>query len=254
MGSYERKEFVQKFTFHRIPATFDEAKRICKQEGGNLAVVTSREAENEMLALWKRSGPVVNPSHGLNAQAFIGIELTSKGWQTTFGDRPPYLNWSLNWWGRRQPDSPTIQKCGSLLKQGGMDDVHCYYKLAFFSTFDEANQICKQEGGNLAVVTSREAENEMLALWKRSGPVVNPTQGLNAQAFIGIQLTSKGWQTYFGENPPYFNWSSTWCGHQQPDNPAMQKCGSLLKQGGMDDVECHYKLAFFCEKLESPKY
>nr|AQX37238.1 BLL11 [Spodoptera exigua] len=130
--SYERKEFVQKFTFHRIPATFDEAKRICKQEGGNLAVVTSREAENEMLALWKRSGPVVNPSHGLNAQAFIGIQLTSKGWQTTFGDRPPYLNWSLNWWGRRQPDSPTIQKCGSLLKQGGMDDVHCYYKLAFF--------------------------------------------------------------------------------------------------------------------------
>nr|AQX37237.1 BLL10 [Spodoptera exigua] len=62
------------------PATFDEAKRICRQEGGNLAVVTSREAENEMLALWKRSGPVVNPSHGLNAQAFIAIQLTSKGW------------------------------------------------------------------------------------------------------------------------------------------------------------------------------
>ncbi|CAH1640082.1 unnamed protein product [Spodoptera littoralis] len=128
----KRSEYIQKFTFHRYPATFDEASYICKQEGGHLAVVTSKEDEREMLALWARSGQVVNPSHGLNAQAFIGLQLSSRGWQTVFGGYPPYLNWSSNWWGRQQPDNPTIQKCGSLLKQGGMDDVHCYYKLAFF--------------------------------------------------------------------------------------------------------------------------
>ncbi|XP_035435474.2 hemolymph lipopolysaccharide-binding protein [Spodoptera frugiperda] len=128
----EMPEHVPRYTFHRYPATFDEASYICKQEGGNLAVVTSKEVENEMLALWARSGPVVNPSHGLNAQAFIGLQLTSYGWKTIYGRYPPYVNWSSTWWGRQQPDSPAYQKCGSLLKEGGMDDVHCYYKLAFF--------------------------------------------------------------------------------------------------------------------------
>nr|AQX37239.1 BLL12 [Spodoptera exigua] len=114
--SYERKEYVQKFTFHHIPATFDEANQICKQEGGNLAVVTSREAENEMLTLWKRSGPVVNPTQGLNAQAFIGIQLTSKGWQTYFGENPPYFNWSSTWcWDINNQITLAMQKCGSLL-------------------------------------------------------------------------------------------------------------------------------------------
>ncbi|AEE09593.1 lectin [Cotesia vestalis bracovirus] len=130
MGSSES------YTFHSTPATFDEAKSICKQEGGSLAVVTSQEAEDEMLRIWRRSGPILNPTNGLKLQAYIGIHSLNKEghWETIDGESPRYINWSQDWAGGRQPSTPSVQKCGSLLKQGGMDDVECYFKLAFFCT------------------------------------------------------------------------------------------------------------------------
>ncbi|AEE09562.1 lectin [Cotesia vestalis bracovirus] len=120
------------YTFHSTPATFEEAKSLCKQEGGSLAIVTSQEEENKMLELWK--GPVLNSSHGYNYQAFIGIHSLNKEghWETIDGSSPKYVNWSPDWTGRQQPDTPSKQKCGSLLKQGGMDDIECYLKIAFF--------------------------------------------------------------------------------------------------------------------------
>ncbi|XP_074109039.1 hemolymph lipopolysaccharide-binding protein-like, partial [Cotesia typhae] len=129
-------ESSESYTFHTTPATFEEAKGICRQAGGSLAVVTSQEAEDEMLKIWRRSGPVENPTHGLRSQAFIGIHsLNVKGhWETIDGESPKYINWSQDWAGERQPSSPSIQKCGSLLKQGKMDDVECYFKLGFFCT------------------------------------------------------------------------------------------------------------------------
>ncbi|CAD6243328.1 GSCOCT00013036001.2-RA-CDS [Cotesia congregata] len=120
------------------------------------------------------------------------------------------------------------------------------------TTFDEAKSICKQEGGSLAVVTSKFEEDKMLKLWARSSPVLNASHGFNHQAFIGIHsLNEEGhWETINGNSPSYVNWSPNWTGNQQPDNSSKQKCGSLLKQGGMDDIECHLKIAFFCEKLK----
>ncbi|KAG8035037.1 hypothetical protein G9C98_001527 [Cotesia typhae] len=90
----------------------------------------------------------------------------------------------------------------------------------------------------------------MLKIWRRSGPVENPTHGLRSQAFIGIHsLNVKGhWETIDGESPKYINWSQDWAGERQPSSPSIQKCGSLLKQGKMDDVECYFKLGFFCTK------
>nr|AAO74641.1 lectin [Bracoviriform rubeculae] len=118
------------------------------------------------------------------------------------------------------------------------------------ATFNEAISICKQEGGSLAVVTSQKAEDEMLKIWKHSSPILNSTNGLTSQAFIGIHsLNKKGhWETIDGESPKYINWSQHWSGGRKPSTSSVQKCGSLLKHGGLDNVECYFKLAFFCTK------
>ncbi|KAH0552921.1 hypothetical protein KQX54_000072, partial [Cotesia glomerata] len=91
---------------------------------------------------------------------------------------------------------------------------------------------------------------KMLKLWKRSGPIVNPTDGLKSQAFIRIHSLNEEshWKTIDGSSPSYIDWSQYWSGGRQPSSPSYQKCGSLLNKGRMDDVQCHYKLAFFCEK------
>ena len=77
--------------------------------------------------------------------------------------------------------------------------------------------------------------------------------GLNKEeALVGIHdLYKEGeWVTIFGESvyaTGYSHWSPTyWNG--QPDNyGGNQNCGAVLDQGGMDDVFCHDKFAFFCE-------
>ncbi|KAH9637616.1 hypothetical protein HF086_010799 [Spodoptera exigua] len=130
-----RKEIIgtQIYTFHRHAATFDEAQNICKQNGGRIAVITSRAQEPELVRMFKTSGPVINASHGWNRQAFIGIQYRGSGlWQTLDGKPAPYLNWSRNWSGGIQPSNPDRQRCGSLLLQGAMDDVQCSVRLAFF--------------------------------------------------------------------------------------------------------------------------
>lgn len=90
----------------------------------------------------------------------------------------------------------------------------------------------------------------MLELWNEVGSVTGASNDYNLQAFIGIdtQNRNNNWLTIDNEIPEYINWSSTWCGHQQPDSPSTQQCGSLLKEGGMDDIECFLKLAFFCKR------
>ncbi|CAH2089002.1 unnamed protein product [Euphydryas editha] len=83
---------------------------------------------------------------------------------------------------------------------------------------------------------------EMLKIWRHSSPILNPTNGLTSQDFIGIHsLNTEGhWETINGESAKYINWSQDWAGGRQPSTPSAQKCGSLLKQGGMDDVECFF--------------
>ncbi|XP_022814237.1 hemolymph lipopolysaccharide-binding protein-like [Spodoptera litura] len=115
------------------------------------------------------------------------------------------------------------------------------------ATFEDAKKICKQEGGRIAVVTSKAVEDKMLQLFRSAGPIKNAYMGWDQQAFIGMHYSNGKWLTLDGKPAPYINWSTTWYGGQ-PSNPVWQSCGSLLKQGAMDDVQCNVKLAFFCEK------
>ncbi|XP_015120376.1 hemolymph lipopolysaccharide-binding protein [Diachasma alloeum] len=117
------------------------------------------------------------------------------------------------------------------------------------ATFNNARKVCIEEGGHLAVIDSVAEEQVLLDLFKRSGPMRNVSQ--EEQAFIGIHdLFAEGeWVTVLGDSLykyGYTKWSNRWDG--QPDNGGgVQHCGTLLKEGEMDDVNCNIQLAFFCE-------
>ena len=77
--------------------------------------------------------------------------------------------------------------------------------------------------------------------------------GLNTEeAYVGIHdLYQEGeWVTIFGEplaSTGYASWSPTYWGGQPDNMQGRQNCGAVLTIGGMDDVYCLDKFAFFCE-------
>ncbi|XP_063977848.1 hemolymph lipopolysaccharide-binding protein-like [Diachasmimorpha longicaudata] len=117
------------------------------------------------------------------------------------------------------------------------------------ATFNNARKVCMEEGGHLAVIDSVAEEQVLLDLFKQSGPMRNVTR--EDQAFIGIHdLFAEGeWVTVLGDSLHkygYTKWSNLWGG--QPDNGGgVQHCGTLLKGGEMDDVNCNIQFPFFCE-------
>lgn len=77
--------------------------------------------------------------------------------------------------------------------------------------------------------------------------------GLNTEeALLGIHdLYNEGeWITIFGDtiyNNGFYHWSPTYFGGQPDNYGGGQNCGAIINQGGMDDVNCLDKFAFFCE-------
>ncbi|KAF7990992.1 hypothetical protein HCN44_000797 [Aphidius gifuensis] len=67
-----------------------------------------------------------------------------------------------------------------------------------------------------------------------------------------IHTREDQWVTILGDSlhkHGYTKWSNIW--GVQPDNGGgVQHCGALMKDGGMDDVNCRVNYAFFCEISE----
>lgn len=89
----------------------------------------------------------------------------------------------------------------------------------------------------------------LLDLFKSAGAIRGAAS--TDEAFIGTHdLYNEGeWVTILGDSlhkSGYAKWSEQWGG--QPDNGGgVQHCGALLKDGGMDDVNCGIRYPFFCE-------
>ncbi|CAB0037195.1 unnamed protein product [Trichogramma brassicae] len=122
--------------------------------------------------------------------------------------------------------------------------------------WNDARKICTLEGAHLAIINSQAEESLLVEmLWNAASTIKNVVNV--EEAFIGIHdLFQQGeWVTVFGESlyaTGYSAWSATyWNG--QPDNfGGSQHCGAVLRQGGMDDVHCLHKFAFFCELPPKP--
>ncbi|XP_070152739.1 hemolymph lipopolysaccharide-binding protein-like isoform X2 [Polyergus mexicanus] len=112
---------------HTRAATWNDARKLCNDEGGHLAIVNSIAEEHVLMEIFNRSGPIKGAAYP--DEALLGIhDLYKEGeWVTLQGDslaKTGYTKWSDKWGG--QPDNGGgRQHCGALMKEGGMDDVAC---------------------------------------------------------------------------------------------------------------------------------
>ncbi|XP_011862802.1 PREDICTED: hemolymph lipopolysaccharide-binding protein-like [Vollenhovia emeryi] len=132
-----------------------------------------------------------------------------------------------------------FDKDDSLVSPGTTDTHRLHsYKL----TWNKARQTCIQQGGHLAVINSH-SEERMLSRMLRE---------INADtAWLGLHdLYEEGdWVTVMDqpiENTGYTAWTNKWS--NVPDNAGgNQHCAVLIKEEGMDDVQCNSMHYFFCE-------
>ncbi|VDO71258.1 unnamed protein product [Heligmosomoides polygyrus] len=70
--------------------TFDEAEKACKAQKGHLASIHSKEENDFIYGLAKKSLPKVNHDD----LCWIGLRKSSKGWTWTDGSSTNYTNWA----------------------------------------------------------------------------------------------------------------------------------------------------------------
>nr|XP_012231493.1 PREDICTED: hemolymph lipopolysaccharide-binding protein-like [Linepithema humile] len=103
----------------------------------------------------------------------------------------------------------------------------------------KARKICIQEGGHLAIINSNSEEKILLRLLDEN----KETQG-----WLGIHdIYDEGdWSTIMDE-PLETAGYSKWIPNQPDNYNGEQHCGILVKDGGIDDLECSTANVFFCE-------
>ncbi|XP_020277552.1 hemolymph lipopolysaccharide-binding protein-like [Pseudomyrmex gracilis] len=121
---------------HTRPATWNEARKTCIEEGGHLAIINSLAEERVLLDIFNQTEFIKDSVYPYTNEALLGVhDLYKEGeWVTILGDslaKAGYNKWSNKWGG--QPDNGEgKQHCGALVKDGGMDDVACEVSFPFF--------------------------------------------------------------------------------------------------------------------------
>lgn len=119
--------------FHSRSVAWNVARKICREEGGHLAIINSQDEARVLTDLFNRAGKIKNAAF-LN-EGFIGIhDYFAEGDWVTVLDEPlattGFTKWSDEWGG--QPDNIGIQNCGSYVVDGFLDDIVCSSSLPFF--------------------------------------------------------------------------------------------------------------------------
>lgn len=85
-------------------------------------------------------------------------------------------------------------------------------------------------------------------LVKAEGSIVHAS--FTDKAFVGVHdLFEEGdWVTLEGEPMHATGYAEWWPKLDNPNNlDGHQNCGALMNEGGLNDVMCYRKYAFFCE-------
>ncbi|XP_046395842.1 hemolymph lipopolysaccharide-binding protein-like isoform X2 [Ischnura elegans] len=122
-----------------------------------------------------------------------------------------------------------------------------YYKFhtATAKSFEDASSKCTMEGGHLAIVNS-EAEHQALQTMYARHPESELKQ---IWAFVGFHDRKKEGEyvTIFGQ-PLQSTGFTRWSSQGQPDNyNGAENCGSIHRNGGLNDIGCGRQIPFFCE-------
>ncbi|XP_066586298.1 hemolymph lipopolysaccharide-binding protein-like [Prorops nasuta] len=131
---YHYKPGIGAHKLHTRAAIWNDARKLCNEEGAHLAVINSIAEAQVLQDMLKNTGSIIGAAYP--DEALLGIhDLYTEGdWVTVLGEslgKTGYTVWSDKWGG--QPDNGGgKQNCGALLKDGGMDDVACSVAFPFF--------------------------------------------------------------------------------------------------------------------------
>ncbi|KAF7383743.1 hypothetical protein HZH68_014500 [Vespula germanica] len=131
---YHHSPGIGSHKLHTRGKTWNEARKICIEEGGHLAVINSIAEANVLSDLFNRSGSLTDATY--SNQMYLGIHdiFVEGDWVTIHDEsllKSGYSAWTDKWGG--QPDnSGSIQNCGTMLDDGTLDDVACDIPVAFF--------------------------------------------------------------------------------------------------------------------------
>ncbi|XP_071452995.1 hemolymph lipopolysaccharide-binding protein-like [Hetaerina americana] len=122
-----------------------------------------------------------------------------------------------------------------------------YYKFhtALANGFEDASSRCANEGGHLAIVNS-EAEHQVLQTLFAKHP---ESELKTVWAFVGFhdRLKEGEFVTIFGQ-PLQSTGFTRWSSPGQPDDyNKAEDCGTVRRNGGLNDIGCASVLPFFCE-------
>lgn len=137
---YELFDGIGYYKFHEEAKTWMEAKKVCEQEGAHLAIINSESESTALKELFNRHR--VLPLVEFDNAVSIGFhDRYIEGQYLTIYDEPlsstGFTRWSIV-----QPDDGkllgpnSVEDCGSMQRDGLLNDVGCYVKIAF---------ICEQE-------------------------------------------------------------------------------------------------------------
>lgn len=106
---------------------WSEARKICQKEGGDLAIINSIAESRVIAKLLADSYPHYDSTW--QGCALIGV-IEQKGHYVTIDGRS-LEEAGFAWWAPGEPNNPGDEHCGSVTKDGLLNDSHCDKKYAF---------------------------------------------------------------------------------------------------------------------------
>ncbi|XP_069694779.1 hemolymph lipopolysaccharide-binding protein-like [Periplaneta americana] len=128
---YELTRDLGYYKFHKTPKTWDEARKICEEEGAHLVIINSEEESGILQKLFS----TVNETIGTSNNNYISIGFHDRfveGEYITIFGKPLGSTGFIRWSSDRQPDNAGgNEDCGSMHRNGGLNDITCSSKLYF---------------------------------------------------------------------------------------------------------------------------
>ncbi|XP_061707701.1 macrophage mannose receptor 1-like [Cydia pomonella] len=247
---------------HMVPAIWSDAGMRCYLEGGTLASPTTKAMARAMSAMMAE--------HKLTRSVFTGINsiLSRENFKSLEG--VPLLSIPPRWAAGQPDNENSDEDCVALTGAGELADMSCESVLPYFcrkendhkcgaknngykweprtgscykfhrgsKTWRRALVACHAEGGHLAVINNQ-IESAVLK------DIMNDVDE-NRHAFIGfMQYYDKEWATINGDTlseAGFKEWN-----RGEPSSPGQENCGSINRNGLLNDAPCDYQLPFLCE-------
>ncbi|XP_026318384.1 uncharacterized protein LOC113229106 [Hyposmocoma kahamanoa] len=219
---------------HQEPAKWAIAQQKCQNEGAIIALLQppspSKDAIMDIMKTTTVKSVVTADTNVADCTSGCKL-LTTTGTVTdiTKDDGNPFICFY------ESPSSITLNECGTVDRNYILNNhtktCHKFHTSTY--NWETANGICKDEGGNLAVINSKEEAKILEGLMKSS----------EKPALVGFRA-NKTRDFYTLENTKL---SSVYNDFGTPPNDT-EMCGAIHKKHVLTSVKCEEAYNFFCEK------